>query len=136
MYASAPHGVRQDYPSASSVVPKLSAVELEQLRCDLANDPRTARDASSGFGQLIGCSPGVRFFLSTSALIRLASIDPERTAQVSQKEAKPLARCEKLRRLSNANRRALGSSTLEASLLFGLNDRASLAKGNKAPSAL
>ena len=35
-----------------------------------------------------------------------------------------------------ANRRALGSSTLKASLLFGLNDRASLAKGSKAPSAL
>ena len=33
MYASAPPvpGVRQDYPSASSVVPKLSAVELEQV---------------------------------------------------------------------------------------------------------
>jgi len=33
MYASASPvpGVRQDYPSASSVVPKLSAVELEQV---------------------------------------------------------------------------------------------------------
>ena len=33
MYAGAPPvpGVRQDYPSASSVVPKLSAVELEQV---------------------------------------------------------------------------------------------------------
>ena len=36
---------------------------------------RTARDASSGFGQAIGWSPGTRFFLSTSALIRLASIE-------------------------------------------------------------
>ena len=48
---------------------------LLDISCDLANDPRTARDASSGFGQLIGCSPGIRFFLSTSALIRLASTE-------------------------------------------------------------
>src|ERR1700728_4413892 len=36
---------------------------------------RTARDASSAFGHAIGWSPGIRFFLSTSALIRLASIE-------------------------------------------------------------
>lgn len=36
---------------------------------------RTARDASSAFGQAIGWSPAARFFLSTSALIRLASIE-------------------------------------------------------------
>jgi transposase len=32
-------------------------------------------DASSAFGQVISWSPGTRFFLSTSALIRLASIE-------------------------------------------------------------
>src|SRR6266542_5402644 len=36
---------------------------------------RTARDASSAFGQAIGWLPGTLFFLSTSALIRLASIE-------------------------------------------------------------
>ena len=36
---------------------------------------RTARDASSAFGHAIGWSPGTRFILSTSALIRLASIE-------------------------------------------------------------
>src|SRR6266540_7314005 len=36
---------------------------------------RTAWDASSAFGQAIGWLPGIRFVLSTSALIRLASTE-------------------------------------------------------------
>jgi hypothetical protein len=48
---------------------------VEPIHPKAARYSRTAWDASFAFGHAIGWSPGIRFFLSTSALIRLASIE-------------------------------------------------------------
>src|SRR6266511_2141052 len=65
-----------DLPLPPVEPPPPSPLSLSlQAASRTARYSRTAWHASSAFGHAIGRSPGTRFFLSTSALIRLASIE-------------------------------------------------------------
>ncbi len=59
-----------DPPPSPSVLSSLSRAASRAARYS-----RTACEAASACGQAIGWSPGARFFLSTSALIKLASTE-------------------------------------------------------------
>ena len=58
-----------------TAIPTAIALIFAAGSIESARYSRTACDVSSLFGQAIGWSPQSRFFLSTSALIRLASIE-------------------------------------------------------------